>query len=51
MKFGRTETKDAVSSETSHGVSNSIIPDCMHTNNVPYSQRTESTNCIFSIVP
>lgn len=23
MKFGRTETKDAVSSETSHGVSNS----------------------------
>lgn len=22
MKFGRTETKDAVSSETSHGVSN-----------------------------
>lgn len=24
MKFGRTETKDAVSSETSHGVSNSV---------------------------
>lgn len=24
MKFGRTETKDAVSSETSHGVSNTL---------------------------
>ncbi|MDD6789256.1 MAG: hypothetical protein PUE04_04025 [Lachnospira sp.] len=29
MKFGRTETKDAVSSETSHGVSNKIALDPM----------------------